>query len=632
MKACKRKSFSTCAFLFVLVLFVLCCCWWWTPVGAPAPVLAALESDLDLTKHFNLEHMSVLAWRIYNLHLTHKKLNWSDVDAPTLETIGALSSPDAAAAATPRLKELMSQCLYAPASKKAVTEYLSTYVKKQRKSRTREKKLESIVESAAKRKEKEKAAKKRAEEREKKQKEKAKESKKESDDENSSDSDEEEDAKEESATKPTVDDEEESRDAKRSEKLSRREQQKQKKAEVAAAAAAEEKKSSAKSDDSDASSESESESDSDSEDGPSKPAPLKSKPSRVFGGLSVGTIVSGVVSGVEKFGLFIEFVYKKKERKGLCHISMASDAYVADLGAQFAKGDALEAIVTKLDERSGRISLGLKSSLFPAGHTAKPVQHLSKTAVALASEEESTTKDPSKLESVFMDTLAEKKAAAPADAKLATIKRFMTEVSGSNAQKSDKKNRLGQRERRKLIGAVLGADAIKPVLEDKRAGWKRKIAEKEAERKSTEEKVSGGGGFSTTTASGSDPYADASLNRRERRLKMHRELAEKGDAPQAFMAQLAAGKFDRTTPKPKKESAPAPKPAAAAPTATAHAAAPRAYAPKPEPRPAAAKPAPAPVAVAAPALDETMHPSWLAKQAQAAKLAAAPKGKKITFD
>ncbi len=39
-----------------------------------------------------------------------------------------------------------------------------------------------------------------------------------------------------------------------------------------------------------------------------------------------------------------------------------------------------------------------------------------------------------------------------------------------------------------------------------------------------------------------------------------------------------------------------------------------------------------PAAAKAPAADESMHPSWVAKQMQAAKAAAVPQGKKITFD
>ena len=693
-------------------------------LGAPESVLAQLDSDLALTKHFNLDHMALYAWRIYNQNSTGKKLQWdaesalaqpitiekanataeahtaAAADAPVDPASAASAATAAAASPSPRLRELLSQVLYSPACKKSCLEYIASAMKRSRKSGQREKKIEQMAETAAKRKEKEKKLREKAEAKAKKDAAKAEKKKgetnnaeKDAADAASSASDADDAAtaaaaaapaksKKSAASTPAAssssssDSESESdsdaRASKREEKLKRREKVKQKSAATsesngAAAAAsssppAVDRRVNQGPDSSSGDSDSSSSDDSDASIGApkkKKPTLASRKPSRVFSGLCVGKLVSGVVSGVEKFGLFIEFWYKKKERKGLCHISMVSDAYIADLASEFARGDTVHAIVTKLDEKTGRISLGLKASLFPEGKKPKPALHTSKTAVAPVEKSSGGEGKDGKLESMFMDTLHAPKKDAAEVAKLDNIKKFLTQVSSTGAARTvtsgANKNRLGQRERRKLITAVLGDEANTKSDAGHAGGkhvqaWKRKQLEREAEKKGsivpTFAKHDESSPASKPDLSGIPTTPGASAageNRRAKRLKMHADAIAAGKTvnPLAAAAVAAAAAGIVRGPKP-------PKPASAA-AASSHApsvakaasfARPASSSATPrDPRPAsAADPraaaAPAPrSAAAAPLLStEEMHPSWQAKQMQAAKAAAAPQGKKIRFD
>lgn len=72
--------------------------------------------------------------------------------------------------------------------------------------------------------------------------------------------------------------------------------------------------------------------------------------------LNVGAIVEGKVTGITKFGAFIEI---EKGVNGLVHISEISDSYVTDVADFLEKGDEVKAKVLSAD--NGKISLSLKA-------------------------------------------------------------------------------------------------------------------------------------------------------------------------------------------------------------------------------------------------------------------------------
>jgi predicted RNA-binding protein with RPS1 domain len=607
---------------------------------APKEVEEGLERDLAVVKSLDLNTLTLLSYRMHNLHKSSKKINWIIPAEVTMENVAGDAGEEEGRKVEGREKELISLLLSSSAAKKHLSSYISDYTKKQRKDGKREKKLQEIEAASKKRKEKEKERKMKEDEREARQlAEKAAKALAAAEKAAASSDDEE--------TKAAI---QAGREKRRAEKLEKREEEKKRKKEeveakeaAAAAAAAKADESMSGSDNSDSERE-----EADPIDGPAPKA--ASKPSRVFSGMRVGSTLSGVISGIEKFGLFIEFVWKKKERKGLAHISMVSDQFVSDLNTLYTKGDLVSCIVTALDEKTGKISLGLKPSLFPLDKRPKPAQKVGETAKAV--KPASTGKDKltdvsiasAKLESVFVSSLGSKAEPTEDAQKLATIKRFLVEVQGKGVQKSEKKNRLGQRERRKLIDAVLGDQAEKKLLEERKpAAWKQAVAEKktaEREARSEEAGTASSKPSSAPASSSSDPF-DPSLyvgmNRKEKRLAMHRAMAARGEASELFVQQEKMGKFDHRGEKPKREPAPSAQPKPKPPAFSAPAkTAPKTYAAyRPTVLDAVAPSSSLASATAAPAamqIDETAHPSWQAKQLQAAKLAAAPKGKKITFD
>ncbi len=69
------------------------------------------------------------------------------------------------------------------------------------------------------------------------------------------------------------------------------------------------------------------------------------------------TKVSGTVSGITKFGIFVKL---EEKLEGMVHISEASKSRVEDLSEIFKEGDAVEAVVIGVDIKKKKISLSIK--------------------------------------------------------------------------------------------------------------------------------------------------------------------------------------------------------------------------------------------------------------------------------
>lgn len=77
--------------------------------------------------------------------------------------------------------------------------------------------------------------------------------------------------------------------------------------------------------------------------------------------LTVGSIVDGVVTGITKFGAFVEIA---PGVTGLVHISEVADAYVKEVSDFLKEKDAVKVKVVSIGE-NGKIGLSIKQALPP---------------------------------------------------------------------------------------------------------------------------------------------------------------------------------------------------------------------------------------------------------------------------
>jgi len=75
-----------------------------------------------------------------------------------------------------------------------------------------------------------------------------------------------------------------------------------------------------------------------------------------LGELEVGQLVSGTISGIKPFGVFVDF----DGVTGLLHINQISKNYVSSLTAMFEPGQAVKAMIIDLDEVRRRVALSTK--------------------------------------------------------------------------------------------------------------------------------------------------------------------------------------------------------------------------------------------------------------------------------
>ena len=72
--------------------------------------------------------------------------------------------------------------------------------------------------------------------------------------------------------------------------------------------------------------------------------------------LEVGQLISGRISGIKPFGVFVDF----DGVTGLLHINQVSKNYVSSLDAIFQTGQSVKAMIIALDEVKRRVSLSIK--------------------------------------------------------------------------------------------------------------------------------------------------------------------------------------------------------------------------------------------------------------------------------
>lgn len=85
--------------------------------------------------------------------------------------------------------------------------------------------------------------------------------------------------------------------------------------------------------------------------------------------LEIGSIIEGTVTGIAKFGAFVELPDKKV---GLVHISEVSSDYVNDVGDYLKVRDTVKVKVISVDDK-GKIALSIKQAQAQAPREKRPV-------------------------------------------------------------------------------------------------------------------------------------------------------------------------------------------------------------------------------------------------------------------
>lgn len=81
-----------------------------------------------------------------------------------------------------------------------------------------------------------------------------------------------------------------------------------------------------------------------------------------------GNIISGIVSGIEPYGVFVTF---DNEYTGLVHISEISHRYVKDIHDFVKIGEEIHLEVLDVDEEKKHLKLSMKSLICNSGNYTK---------------------------------------------------------------------------------------------------------------------------------------------------------------------------------------------------------------------------------------------------------------------
>ena len=84
--------------------------------------------------------------------------------------------------------------------------------------------------------------------------------------------------------------------------------------------------------------------------------------------LEVGAILEGTITGITKFGAFVELPDKKT---GMVHISEVAPTYVKEIRDFVTEGQTVKVKVLSVGD-DGKISLSMKKALPPAPRTSAP--------------------------------------------------------------------------------------------------------------------------------------------------------------------------------------------------------------------------------------------------------------------
>ena len=84
--------------------------------------------------------------------------------------------------------------------------------------------------------------------------------------------------------------------------------------------------------------------------------------------IKVGSVVKGVVTGIESYGIFVKISDKLS---GLIHISEISEKFVKDINNYVKMGETIYAEVKDLDENTNRVVLSIKGINYRINENSK---------------------------------------------------------------------------------------------------------------------------------------------------------------------------------------------------------------------------------------------------------------------
>lgn len=87
----------------------------------------------------------------------------------------------------------------------------------------------------------------------------------------------------------------------------------------------------------------------------------------------IGSIIRGQVSGIEKYGIFINL---EESYSGLIHISEISTGYVKEVKDYVSVGDEIYCKVLEIDEDNKHIKLSIKDINYKTGGNSKKTKEL----------------------------------------------------------------------------------------------------------------------------------------------------------------------------------------------------------------------------------------------------------------
>ena len=100
--------------------------------------------------------------------------------------------------------------------------------------------------------------------------------------------------------------------------------------------------------------------------------------------LAVGSIYEGKVTGITKFGAFVQIAPGKS---GMVHISEITNAYVSDINQHLSEGQEVKVKVLGIDS-ANRINLSIKKAVEPQVEQSKGSNYQSRIKQAAPKEEE----------------------------------------------------------------------------------------------------------------------------------------------------------------------------------------------------------------------------------------------------
>lgn len=141
--------------------------------------------------------------------------------------------------------------------------------------------------------------------------------------------------------------------------------------------------------------------------------------------VEVGAILEGTVTGITKFGAFVELPDKKT---GMVHISEVASTYVKEIRDFITEGQQVKVKVLGISE-DGKISLSMKKAAPPAPRTSAPRRQTFSGRPDTVEWNSSAPRSES-----FEDMMSRFKAAS--DEKFSDIKRSMDSKHGGFTRKT----------------------------------------------------------------------------------------------------------------------------------------------------------------------------------------------------